>query len=40
MKGASLQEMKDVLKAARAWNRRYKNIYKLPEDAGKTVSFP
>lgn len=39
MKGASLQEMKDVLKAARAWNRRYKNIYKLPEDAGKTVSF-
>lgn len=39
MKGASLQEMKDVLKAARAWNRRYKNIYELPEDAGKTVSF-
>ncbi|WP_300760385.1 hypothetical protein [uncultured Akkermansia sp.] len=39
MKGASLQEMKDVLKAARAWNRRYKNIYKLPEEAGKTVSF-
>lgn len=39
MKGASLQEMKDVLKAARAWNRRYKYVYKLPEDAGKTVSF-